>query len=185
VSTVAVAIPCHEVRARGGLLDEAIASVNAQTRLPDQLVVAYDDGTGGCGGTRNRALAGVTTDWVAFFDSDDVMYPPHLEKLLRKAERTGADLIYPWYDKPGVFDPHADREGKTFDERILRMGNFIPVPVLVRTEAVRAVGGFRGINGHEWEVWKAMLDQGAKFAHLPVRTWLWRCHPGQTQGALA
>lgn len=182
MTSVAVAIPCHEPRVRGGLLDEAVASVNAQTRLPDQLVVGYDADGEGCGPTRNRALAGVTTEWVAFFDSDDVMYPPHLEKLLRKAERTGADLVYPWYDKPGVFDPHAGREGKTFEERILRMGNFIPVPVLVRTETIRAVGGFRGVGGGEWDVWRAMLDRGATFVHLPVRTWLWRCHSGQTQG---
>lgn len=184
-ATVAVVIPCHAERARNGLLAEALDSVNAQTRLPDQLIVAYDDGTGGCGGTRNKGLAAVTAEWSAFFDSDDLMYPPHLEKLLGKAERTGADLVYPWYDKPDVFDPHAWREGKTFDPRLLRMGNYIPVPVLVRTELIRAVGGFRGVHGHEWDVWLAMLDQGAKFVHLPVRTWLWRCHPGQTQGGLA
>jgi hypothetical protein len=122
---------------------------------------------------------------VAFLDSDDVLYPDHLCRLLAKAERTGADLVYPWYDKPGVFDPHEAREGKTFDPRILRMGNFIPVPVLVRTELIRAVGGFRGVHGHEWDVWLAMLDRGAKFVHLAARTWLWRCHPGQTQGGLA
>lgn len=171
------------------MLARAIASVHAQTRRPDAIVVRLDGSGAGSADTRNRALAEVRTEWVAFLDSDDELYPPHLQRLLDCAERTGADVIYPWFDKDVQWDIWGDREGKSFDAAALREGNFIAITVLARTAAVRAVGGFRedrNAEGRsardEYGTWLRMLDAGAKFAHLPERTWRWGLHGGNTQG---
>jgi hypothetical protein len=60
--------------------------------------------------------------------------------------------------------------------------------LLERTEAVRAAGGFQAHpdeNGdpcEDWGLWLAMHAQGAKFGHLPVKTWLWNNDADSTRG---
>ena len=124
----------------------------------------------------------VTTDWVAFLDSDDELKPNHLRACARHATLTGADVMYPWfdgYDPMGMF-------GVPFDPELLRRRNYIPVTVLARTAMVKAVGGFadhpdeHGDPCEDWGLWLKLLDLGAKFSHLPQRTWIW--HPGGTRG---
>lgn len=44
------------------------------------------------GGARNRGIEQARGEWIAFFDSDDFAAPDMYEKLLRKAEKTGADV---------------------------------------------------------------------------------------------
>ena len=45
------------------------------------------------GGARNRGLAEAKGEWIGFVDSDDFVDPQMYEKLLRKAEETGADVV--------------------------------------------------------------------------------------------
>ena len=45
------------------------------------------------GGARNRGLEAAKGEWVGFVDSDDFVDPQMYEKLLRKAEETGADVV--------------------------------------------------------------------------------------------
>lgn len=45
------------------------------------------------GGAKNEGLRAAEGDWVGFIDSDDWVTPDYYEKLLRKAEETGADLV--------------------------------------------------------------------------------------------
>ncbi|MCX7645886.1 MAG: glycosyltransferase, partial [Rhodobacteraceae bacterium] len=47
----------------------------------------------GPGAARNRALAAATGDWIAVMDSDDLMHPERLARLLAAAERLGAGLV--------------------------------------------------------------------------------------------
>jgi len=120
---------------------------------------------------------GLISDWVAFLDSDDELKPNHLRACARNAALTGADLVYPWFDCDG--EDKIGMFGVPFDAVLLRKRNYIPVTVLVRTELVRAVGGFRdhpdenGDPCEDWGLWLALLDAGAVFSHLPQRTWIW------------
>ena len=43
--------------------------------------------------TRNRALEVAKGDWIAIVDSDDLIHPDRLERLLDVARQTGADLV--------------------------------------------------------------------------------------------
>ena len=171
------------------MLKRALASVQAQT-IPARAVVQLDVTRAGSAATRNAALKGVTSPWVAFLDSDDTMDPEHLERLAAHAEKTGADLVYPWFRVDGYTDPWPWRYGMEFDPAALQRSNFIPVAVLARTDLVREVGGFVAdpkfappAQCDEWGLWLRMLDAGARFAHLPERTWTWVAHSGNTSGS--
>ena len=44
------------------------------------------------GGAKNRGLKAARGEWIGFIDSDDWVSPDYYEKLLAKAEETGADM---------------------------------------------------------------------------------------------
>jgi glycosyltransferase involved in cell wall biosynthesis len=174
---ITVAIPT--IPGRRELLHRAIDSVRAQTH-PTKIQVALDTNGEGAAATRNRALAQVDTEWVAFLDDDDELKPHHLKLCARHAVLTGADLVYPGFDgedDTGMF-------GVPFDALLLRRRNYIPVTVLVRTDLVRS--GFTphpdeyGNPCEDWGLWLKLLDAGARFSHLPQRTWI--RNPGGTRG---
>lgn len=178
--TLAIAtIPTHAHSLRV-LLDQ----VDEQTLRPGQIVIEYDYDHTGAAATRNRALAKVTTEFVAFFDDDDEMGRSHIESLVNHQRETNADLVYPWFwvAGQGSHDP-LGAFGRPFDADRLMRANYIPIAVLARTELIKQVGGFKNYehNGPPWEdwmCWKSMLEAGAKFSHLPVRTWTWNQNTG-------
>ena len=45
------------------------------------------------GGAKNTGLSLAKGEWIGFIDSDDWISPDFYEKLLRKAEETGADMV--------------------------------------------------------------------------------------------
>jgi glycosyltransferase involved in cell wall biosynthesis len=180
---VSVLIPT--IASRRGFLQRAVASAWGQTLPPDAVEVELDTDRDGAAATRNRALARVGTEWVAFLDDDDVLRPTHLEDCLHHAQRHDADVVYPGYDVVGGVDL-VRRFGMPFDADLLRQANYIPVTAVCRTELVRAVGGFRPYRKpfpcEDWGLWLALLDAGARFSHLPERTWVWTRHLGNTWG---
>lgn len=189
---VTVVIPTHPARVRNGMIKRAVGSVFEQTRPAAGLIVEVDTAKQGACETRNKGLAKVTTEWVAFLDSDDMFYPQHLQRLTETAEETGADLVYPWFDLRDSqghdinrMDPLA-AFGKPFDGKRLLIGNYIPVTVLARTEMVKSVGGFevRDPNNpcEDWGCWLRLYGADAVFHHLPERTWVWNWHGLNTSG---
>jgi glycosyltransferase involved in cell wall biosynthesis len=161
---------------RAALLARALASMDAQSYPPAEVITLVDLQREGAAATRNRALDLVTTDWVAFLDDDDELYPDHLRRLARFARITGADLVYPYFDADV---DELNTFGLPFDPVLLRQANYIPVTVLARTQALKDAGGFQAHpdrNGdpcEDWGLWLALLDAGATLAHLPARTWRW------------
>ncbi len=197
MTTVGVAIPSIPVRPNE--LARALASVCAQTRLPDAICVVVDYNHEGAAATRNKAWRALgDVDFVAFVDDDDELLPHHLEALLAAQEATGADLIYPWFAVHGGTDPLAingqPAEGHPFDdearEHLLTVGNHIPVTVLVRRTALEAVGGFPQPMSAAWpnsscEDWGCFIDllnAGFTFHHHPERTWVWNHTDRNTSG---
>jgi len=80
--------------------------------------------------------------------------------------------------------------GQPFDPAALRESNYIPVTALVRATRFVQVGGFPEPNSEDWPhpdcedwaLWLRLLDAGAKFSHLPERTWTWEWHGRNTSG---
>jgi glycosyltransferase involved in cell wall biosynthesis len=194
-SGVTAVMPCIPPRTGAvdpGTMPRALRSILNQTRPVDAVSIVLDHHHEGAAVTRNRALAAVRTEWTVFLDDDDELLPNHVGALLECAEKTGADVVYPWFDVVNGFDPFPWYFGKPFDADALRnTQNFIPVTVLARTALVRGVGGFEPRNSsaapgaspcEEWGLWLKMLDIGARFEHLNRRTWLWHWHHGNTSG---
>ncbi len=64
-----------------------------EAKYPDKIrVVAYSENKRQ-GGAKNEGLKVARGEWVGFIDSDDWVTPEYYEKLLAKAEETGADLV--------------------------------------------------------------------------------------------
>lgn len=185
-SGITVVIPTIPTR-RQTYLHRSLDSVLQQALSPDAVIVEVDHGHRGAAETRNRGLAKVTTEWVAFLDDDDEFLPDHLARLRAHAVTTDADMVYPWFDVPEGFDPFPDREGQPFSATVLETRNTIPVTVLAKTETIKQVGGFQPIGPpdnpcDDWGAWKALAAAGAKIEHLNRRTWLWHWHGGNTSG---
>lgn len=199
--TVAVVVPTIPGRERQ--LAEALTSVEAQHRRPDQVVVELDSERSGAAATRNRALARVETDLVAWLDDDDLLLRQHVGALARVLERDpDVDLVYPRPRMLGGGDPTAVcvggvwsrpwglRWGPALEWHLRNRGSFIPITHMCRVETVRRAGGFpEGVtlpdgrySGEDEQYLVALLDAGARFTHLDVVTWQWRVHDAHTAG---
>ncbi len=183
-SAVTVCIPT--IPTRGEMLKRAVKSVYRQTLPAHLTLIEMDTTRSGEAATRQRAVDKVETPLVAFLDDDDEFLPNHLELLVAEINRSGADLVYPWFQSTGRQFP-LGRTPRPFDADELRRGNFIPVTVLARTESLRAAGGFTEPKTvdkpyPDWDLWVRMLNNGAKFSSIPDATWIWHFGEHQTGG---
>ena len=71
----------------------------------DRIRIVRNDRNRGAAWSRNRAFGMCQGRYIALLDSDDLWQPEKLEKQVRLAERTGADIIYCSYSM-------IDEEGK-------------------------------------------------------------------------
>ncbi len=117
---LAVVIPAHRAER---VLDQTLASIAGQDRLPDEVIVVDDasqDRTSAvacswsdrlpirvlrnaenlrAGPSRDRGLAATDADLVALLDADDIMLPDHLSTVLARHPGPGHVLTpayYPW-----------------------------------------------------------------------------------------
>lgn len=203
MTRLSVAVAIATIPGRERLLARAVDSVLAQRRTVDQLVVEADPGRTGAAATRNRALARVETDLVAWLDDDDQLLGLHCGALAYVLEREpDVDLVYPTPRMVGGEDPTAVTVrgrwtrpwgvafGREQERHLRERGSFIPVTHMCRTEIVRRAGGFPqgrtlpdGRYQGEDELYLiSLLDAGARFRHLNVVTWKWHCWAGHTAG---
>jgi glycosyltransferase involved in cell wall biosynthesis len=187
IHDITVCIATIPIRAR--MLRKALASVAIQTLQPAAIVVEYDHLRTGAAATKNRALAKVETDWVAFLDDDDQFMPVHLEKLRDAATETGCDIIYSMPlvpQAPGGIDPSGMR-GAPFDADELRKRSYIQTTSLIRAKLMQSTGGFQ-LPKHvesdydDWGAFLSLLNAGATFYHLPEQTFVWEHHGKNTSG---
>lgn len=197
-------IPTHPGREK--LLERALASVWAQTRRPDHVIVSPDPTRTGAAQTRNRGLAMVETEWVGWLDSDDELLPNHVEDCMRWAQDVGGDLVYPWMQVVGGRDPMAfpvnevlvNPYQRPFTQEqawhLYNVGNFIPVTYIVKTSLAKAVGGMpepepdprpnsaSGRIEEDYGFLRRLLEAGATFSHCPVRSWKYYIDHGGNVG---
>lgn len=184
--SITVVIPTHPARMASGMLEKALKSIWNQSLLPDSVIVQVDRHKQGAAETRHAGLMKVTTDWVAFLDSDDQFLPFHLEELSRTARETKADYVYPWFQCWGGTDPFPETFGQPWDDN---RPVATTITVMVRTELAQSVGFLNYNKPHE-KPWSGedhkftmgCLESGAKIAHAPKRTWIWNRHGGNTAG---
>ncbi|MCR5880883.1 glycosyltransferase family 2 protein [Phenylobacterium sp. J367] len=91
--------------------DDSLAVIEAAAAGDPRVRVLVQPQNGGPGAARNRALDAVRGEWIAIFDSDDLMAPDRLERLVARAEADGADIVA---DNLMVFQDGRDEPGTPF-----------------------------------------------------------------------
>jgi glycosyltransferase involved in cell wall biosynthesis len=175
-------------------LPKALQSVCEQTVSPANINVITDFTGEGHGVMRNKALTQVHTEWTAFLDDDDLLFPQHLEACIGAANSSGADLIYPWHE---IHDRNGNQVSdllpgglQPFNLEAFKKSNYIPITVLVRTQALLDVGGFPTpkkvgdgwFKCEDYGGWNRLIEAGHTFYHHPERTWVWNHWGGNTSG---
>jgi glycosyltransferase involved in cell wall biosynthesis len=204
VLPISVVIPAYN---RADLLPRALASVQAQSVAPAEVIVVDDhsaDATGslaadlgarvithdrnrGESAARNTAIGAATQPWVALLDSDDEWLPGHLDHVF--SLRNGHVL---------VADGALGRGPETKDHRVhgvagdqpmvLRSPLDVAFPVncvapssaLLRRDAVLEAGAFdpgRRLCA-DLDLWVRLLERGTGLASPRVGS-LYYVHPGQ------
>lgn len=183
---VTVLIP--SIPPRRQMLNRALVSVLNQLRQPDNIIVSIDHHRLGAAVNRNVTLTQVDTTWVAFLDDDDEFLPQHLLVLLQNSD--DADVVYTGCM---VIGPHGEdvplqeewgRFGKPFDGLLLRKMSYLPVTSLVRTKLAQQSAFKAPLDSpyDDWGFYLGLLDQGARFKHVPQKTWIWNHWGGNSSG---
>lgn len=185
---VTVVIPTHQARVKNGMTKRAVGSVFGQSLPASALIVENDTEKRGAPFTRNEGLQKVTTDWVAFLDSDDQFLHNHLETLVAGVLKHDADYVFSWFNPVGFGRDPLGHFGKVWDPENPTQTT---ITTLVRTELAQQVGFHEPpkdelINGERYgEDFAFTLgcrDAGAKIVHIPARTWIWNFHGMNTSG---
>jgi glycosyltransferase involved in cell wall biosynthesis len=208
---VSVVIPTYN---HARVLGRALASVVAQTVRDWEAIVVNNHSTddtravverigdpriglvdyanhGVIAASRNEGIRRARGRYVAFLDSDDEWMPEKLEACLA--------LMHPevglvghgelWrdaagHDRPMVYGP---AERTTYDALLWR-GNCISTSaVVVRTDALRAVGGFDEdpaiVTTEDYDLWLRLAHAGVRMAFTPRMLGVFHRHPDSMSSA--
>ena len=146
---------------------QAIAAAHRPHMNGVELIVIHQE-RAGAGAARNRAIQHARTRYIAFLDADDEWLAPKIERSMAVIEATDAVLV--------AHDSFEIREGRetrlncaqkfeTAKEapyaELYRRGYIDTSTVVVRRDAVEAVGGFDTTlpNAQDLELWLAVLQK--------------------------
>jgi glycosyltransferase involved in cell wall biosynthesis len=189
---------------RASYVGEAIDSVLAQTRPPDELIVVDDGSTDdsvavverhappsvrivrqdnrGIGGARNRGLREATGDAIAFIDSDDLWERDKLERQVAVL-RDGDDVQLVFGHLVEFLTPErADELGASLRVSTGPVAGLIATTLLVRRAAVERIGPFdETLRVGEFVEWMARArDLGLASRMRPEIVSRRRVHGGNT-----
>lgn len=192
MNDVTVVVPT--IPPRTAMLHRALQSITTQTLLPAAVIVEFDHNRTGAAVTRQRALARVDTEFVAFLDDDDEFMPDHLAVLRQAIDDHNADYTYSYYM---VKDPSGQERadidpllhfGRPFDPERPHQTTIV---TLVRTKLAQHVGFHEPPDGalidgqrygEDFGFTVGCVREGARIVHVPQRTWWWHHHRGNTSG---
>lgn len=183
--------------------DDSLAVVRAVMARDKRVCLIEAARNAGPASARNRAIDMASGEWVAIVDSDDLMHPQRLERLLAAAERLGVDMIA---DDPLFFGPTPEASGTTL---LLPLGLRAPMTVspslflqasgedrdlpalgylkpMIRKSRL---GGLRYDEdlriGEDFDLVLRLLLSGLRYAVVPDPMYLYRRHGGSISHRLS
>lgn len=126
---------------------------------------------------RNAAVALVDSEWVIHLDADDELEPGYVEAMAAAAADVRAPAVrYVHLGRPASAGmPRVAGHSHACQAACLPDGNWLVVGSAVRTEMVRAVGGWWPEPVYEdWSLWLRCYLAGASFEAVPAA--VYRAH---------
>jgi glycosyltransferase involved in cell wall biosynthesis len=194
--TVSIVLTCYNL---GRYLDEAVASVEAQTYRDFELIIVDDGSTDpatveavaryrppqalairianrGLPGARNEGFRHSRGRYLCAFDADDRLAPEWLEKAVAFLDaRPDIAFVSHWLRMFG--DEEGDWTPDRSDLEALLERNTFNGAALMRREAFEAAGGFdesmtQGCE--DWDFWLSVLESGMQGAIIPEVLFFYR-----------
>jgi glycosyltransferase involved in cell wall biosynthesis len=136
---------------------------------------------------RNVGVREARGGLIACMDGDDVAEPGRLEKQVAYMNaHPGVVLLgtgFVWVDAEGraFEETRFSHENSILQEKLLLGSQFCTSSIMMRTDAVRRVGGFRALAGwvaEDYDLWLRLAETGG-IANLPDLLLRYRVHEGQ------
>ena len=176
--TTCIVIPTF----RPVLLQQALASVNAQTMQPTEVCVMPDDGTHWIA-RLNRAIEASSCDAMLMLGDDDLLHSEYLEATLPVMEQTGADICYTDLQYFGAMSHVQAARNWTKEDIDENTSPFITS--LFRKSIWEKVGGWNpDLIYADWDFWWKCFEAGAKAVHVHKPLFLYRS-PGSNVDHIA
>jgi glycosyltransferase involved in cell wall biosynthesis len=200
---ISVVVPAYNA---GATLAATVQSIAEQVPAPMEIIVVDDGSTddtadvasrlsgvrligranGGPSAARNAGIAIARGEWIGFADADDTWLPGKLQLQAECAARYPDAILIAGDWVRGAQAPSAARTSsaaphvRLFGYRdLLTLNRFQTSTVLVRTEALKRLGGFdASLDGVEdWDMWLRCSRLGP-IAKLDVPLVVYRDEPG-------
>jgi len=175
--------------------DDSVAILNDIAREDPRLIPVALTDNGGPGAARNAALERARGDWIAIVDSDDILHPRRIERLLAAAKRLEADMIA---DDMVQFGDREVAGTTVLGGRDIGASLTVSPAAFVDSDGVsagvasfgylkpmirRAFLGSRRYNarlriGEDFDLCLRLLIDGARYVVVPDPTYLYRRHAG-------
>lgn len=199
-SLVSVVIPCYNL---GVYLEEALDSVKAQTYSSTEIIIVDDGSTDehtvnllkkiekdspdvkvifqkntGPSGARNTGIKEARGDYILCLDSDDVLLPDYIEKVMPiffQEDLKKIGFVTTWVQEFGkrknIWETEKYNPGRLLVENIINTAS------IFRKEAWEKVGGYKTEmkGGYEdWEFWISVVESGYEWKVLPEIQFMYR-----------
>jgi glycosyltransferase involved in cell wall biosynthesis len=122
----------------------------------------------------NAGIGQIDTEWVSYLNSDDILYRDGLERLLRAADTTSAEVAYgqcDFIDGAGRFLYALTPAAPDALGGLLRRGvlPFAQPGTIFRREVFRRLGGFAELKyAADYDFFARALVSGARFVRAPA-----------------
>lgn len=178
--SVSVIITCYNY---AEFVEEAVQSVLSQTYENIKLIIIDDGSTDdslkiiskykkqatiisrenrGIVYTRNEAIKIAVGDFICFLDADDYFDPDYIEKIVRLAKKSGADVVFPNWHVFGDKEYYTDF--KEFDLQLLvRQEIHCTSESLIRRSSIGSHRFESKKVAEDWDFFLGMALDGRKF----------------------